>query len=68
MLRLAALVTLTLPGLALAQPVHEGFGEERPKVKTADETDEARNRRPDYVLAAEEPEAGSGVFRWREAR
>lgn len=47
---------------------YEGFGEERLKVKTADETDEARNRRADYVLAAEEPDPGSGVFRWREAR
>ena len=30
----------------------EGFGEDVPKVQTPDETDEPRNRRADYVLAA----------------
>jgi outer membrane protein OmpA-like peptidoglycan-associated protein len=36
----------------LALPIaFAGFGEDVPKVKTADETDERRNRRADYVIA-----------------
>jgi outer membrane protein OmpA-like peptidoglycan-associated protein len=36
----------------LALPIaFAGFGEQVPKVKTADETDERRNRRTDYVIA-----------------
>jgi outer membrane protein OmpA-like peptidoglycan-associated protein len=31
---------------------YEGFGEDAPKVKTPDETDEPKNRRADYVLGA----------------
>jgi outer membrane protein OmpA-like peptidoglycan-associated protein len=34
---------------------YEGFGEHVPKVKTADEVDEPRNRRVDYVLSVEPP-------------
>jgi outer membrane protein OmpA-like peptidoglycan-associated protein len=34
---------------------YEGFGEHAPLVATRDETDEARNRRVDYILAVEEP-------------
>lgn len=34
---------------------YEGFGEHAPAVKTADEVDEPRNRRVDYVLSVEEP-------------
>jgi outer membrane protein OmpA-like peptidoglycan-associated protein len=33
----------------------EGFGETAPKVKTADQVDEPRNRRIDYILADDEP-------------
>ena len=33
----------------------EGLGESSPLVKTADEVDEARNRRVDYILALEPP-------------
>ena len=40
--------------------VFAGFGEDVPKVKTPDETDEPRNRRVDYVLA---PAAGPPPFR-----
>jgi outer membrane protein OmpA-like peptidoglycan-associated protein len=40
----------------------EGFGESALLVKTADEVDEPRNRRVDYILAIEEPVfKGSGV-------
>jgi outer membrane protein OmpA-like peptidoglycan-associated protein len=42
-------------------PVHfAGFGESAPKVKTADEVDEAKNRRVDYLLSVEAPELGRG--------
>jgi outer membrane protein OmpA-like peptidoglycan-associated protein len=34
---------------------YAGFGEDVPKVKTPDNIDEARNRRADYILGAEEP-------------
>lgn len=34
---------------------HQGFGESAPAVSTADETDEPRNRRALYLLAAEVP-------------
>lgn len=37
-----------------------GFGEDVPKVKTADETDERANRRVDYVLG---PEGGAPPFK-----
>lgn len=47
----------------LAMPVYyAGFGEERPRVKTPDNTDEPRNRRADYVAGAEEPAFGRGRF------
>lgn len=34
---------------------YEGFGETCPAVKTADEVDEPRNRRADYILSDDEP-------------
>jgi len=34
---------------------YEGFGESAPIVRTADNVDEPRNRRVDYILAVEEP-------------
>jgi outer membrane protein OmpA-like peptidoglycan-associated protein len=41
---------------AVGVPVaYEGFGENSLKVKTADEVDEERNRRVDYVLSIEAP-------------
>jgi len=39
-----------------------GFGEDQLKVKTADNVDEARNRRADYVVGVEEPQSGRGRF------
>ncbi|MSP62522.1 MAG: OmpA family protein [Myxococcales bacterium] len=47
---------------------YEGFGEDRPKVQTADETAEAANRRADYVLSAEAPPSLGQVFRWKEVK
>jgi outer membrane protein OmpA-like peptidoglycan-associated protein len=39
----------------------EGFGESALLIKTADEVDEPRNRRVDYILAIDEPTMASGV-------
>src|SRR6185295_20365096 len=39
----------------------EGFGESVLLVKTADEVDEPRNRRVDYILSVEEPTMKTGV-------
>lgn len=45
-------------------PVHfEGFGEAALKVKTADEVDEAKNRRVDYILSVEAPELLRGSWK-----
>jgi outer membrane protein OmpA-like peptidoglycan-associated protein len=41
---------------------YAGFGEDQPRVKTADNTDEARNRRADYVVGVEEPASGRGRY------
>lgn len=42
---------------------YEGFGETALAVQTADNTDEPRNRRADYILAAEEPALKAVGFR-----
>ena len=53
----------------LAAPVaYEGFGESALLVKTADEVDEPRNRRVDYILAVDEPFLRSTGFRPAWAR
>jgi outer membrane protein OmpA-like peptidoglycan-associated protein len=39
---------------------YEGFGESAPAVKTADNVDEPKNRRADYVLSDEPPRYGGG--------
>lgn len=41
---------------------YQGFGESKPAVKTADQVDEPRNRRADYILAGSPP-AGAD---WKE--
>jgi outer membrane protein OmpA-like peptidoglycan-associated protein len=49
--------------------LYEGFGERALRVGTADEADEPRNRRVDYVLALEPPVFGEGISaRWRKLR
>lgn len=46
----------------LKVPVHfRGFGEEALAVATPDQTDEAQNRRAEYLVAAEDPFAGRGL-------
>jgi outer membrane protein OmpA-like peptidoglycan-associated protein len=40
---------------------YKGFGERKQKVKTPDNTDEARNRRAEYMLAAQSPRLGEGA-------
>lgn len=40
---------------------YAGFGEDALKVKTPDNTDEAANRRADYIVAVEEPLVARGV-------
>lgn len=41
----------------------EGLGERSPLVKTADEVDEPRNRRVDYILALEPPALPFGEWK-----
>lgn len=49
-------------------PIHyAGFGEDIPFVKTADEVDEAKNRRAEYIVAVEPPHLVNGV-RWTPLR
>jgi outer membrane protein OmpA-like peptidoglycan-associated protein len=53
----------------LPAPVfYEGFGESALKVATADETDEPRNRRVDYILGVSEPlRPAGGRSSWKSA-
>jgi outer membrane protein OmpA-like peptidoglycan-associated protein len=44
---------------------YEGLGETSLLVKTADEIDEPRNRRVDYILALEPPRLASGEVAWK---
>jgi outer membrane protein OmpA-like peptidoglycan-associated protein len=53
-------------GRGLKIPIaYEGLGESAPLVKTADEVDEPRNRRADYILALEPPRLASGEVGWK---
>ncbi len=55
-------------GLPLAV-MYAGFGEDALRVKTADNVDEAKNRRADYVVAIEAPMVARGVRpKWYELR
>lgn len=44
---------------------YEGMGESSPLVKTADEVDEPKNRRADYILALEPPRGKNGDIAWK---
>ncbi|WPB73584.1 OmpA family protein [Archangium violaceum] len=48
--------------------LYEGFGEQSQRVPTQDETDEAANRRAEYILAIEPPALASTPFppQWRK--
>lgn len=47
---------------------YEGFGEQSPRVATPDETDEAANRRAEYIIAVEDPALSAAPFnpQWRK--
>jgi len=47
---------------------YEGFGEQAPSLPTPDETDEAANRRAEYILAVEPPTLSQPPFppQWRK--
>jgi outer membrane protein OmpA-like peptidoglycan-associated protein len=49
---------------------YQGYGEGNLAIDTADEIDEARNRRASYTLAARPPEAsgGGGDYGWQELK
>jgi hypothetical protein len=50
----------------LKSPIaYEGLGKSSPLVKTADQVDEPRNRRVDYILALEPPALPGGDFSWK---
>jgi outer membrane protein OmpA-like peptidoglycan-associated protein len=49
--------------------IYAGFGEEVLRVKTPDETDNAANRRADYIIAFDEPMIARGVrATWQKAQ
>lgn len=51
----------------LSIPVfYEGFGEEALAVGTADETDEVKNRRAEYIIAIDAPTMGPRAASWRK--
>jgi outer membrane protein OmpA-like peptidoglycan-associated protein len=55
----------------LAIPIaYEGFGKTSLLVKTADDVDEPRNRRVDYILAVDEPTLKTTGFRagWKRVK
>ncbi|HZU82492.1 MAG TPA: OmpA family protein [Polyangiaceae bacterium] len=58
-------------GRGLRVPIaYEGFGESALLVRTADEVDEPRNRRADYILSLDEPVIPASAFRpaWQRMR
>lgn len=55
----------------LALPIsYEGFGEQALRIATADDTDEPRNRRVDYILSVEDPALRATDFRpaWKTVK
>jgi len=64
--RRARAIAAWFKGQGLKSPIaYEGLGEAAPVVKTADEVDEPRNRRVDYILALEPPRSQSGEVAWK---
>lgn len=45
--------------------LYAGFGEDQLLVKTPDETDEARNRRAEYIVAVDPPSISGTSAKWR---
>ncbi|OJT18011.1 cell envelope biogenesis protein OmpA [Archangium sp. Cb G35] len=65
----ARIIAAYLRKRGLKLPIfYEGFGEQSPRVPTQDETDEAANRRAEYILAIEPPALASTPFppQWRK--
>ncbi len=64
--RRARAIAAWFKGRGLKVPVaFEGLGESAPLVKTADQTDEPRNRRVDYILSIEPPRLPSSEASWK---
>ncbi|WP_437679655.1 OmpA family protein [Sorangium sp. So ce131] len=64
--RRARAIAAWFKGRGLTLPVaYEGLGESAPIVNTADEVDEPRNRRVDYILSVEPPKLASGAASWK---
>ncbi|WP_437601698.1 OmpA family protein [Sorangium sp. So ce590] len=64
--RRARAIAAWFKGRGLKLPVaFEGLGESAPLVKTADQTDEPRNRRVDYILSIEPPRLPSSEASWK---
>ena len=64
--RRARSISAWFKGRGLKSPIaYEGLGESSPAVKTADEVDEPRNRRVDYILALDPPRLPSGEHSWK---
>ncbi|WP_437736075.1 OmpA family protein [Sorangium sp. So ce1335] len=64
--RRARSIAAWFKGRGLKLPVaYEGLGESSPIVKTADQVDEPRNRRVDYILSIEPPKLPSGEASWK---
>ncbi len=64
--RRARAIAAWFKGRGLSLPVaYEGLGESAPLVKTADQVDEPRNRRVDYILSVEPPRLPSGEASWK---
>lgn len=64
--RRARSIAAWFKGRGLKSPIaYEGLGESSPAVKTADEVDEPRNRRVDYILALDPPKLPSGEHSWK---
>lgn len=64
--RRARSISAWFKGRGLKNPIaYEGLGESAPAVKTADEVDEPKNRRVDYILSLEPPRLASGELSWK---
>lgn len=64
--RRARAIATWFKGRFLKNPIaYEGLGESAPLVKTADEVDEPKNRRVDYILGLEPPRLQSAEVSWK---
>jgi len=62
----ARVIAAWFKGRGLGAPIaYEGMGKSALLVKTADQVDEPRNRRVDYILALEPPRVGGADVAWK---